>query len=213
MPSQLVGLMRKLTWANFQGNAPANSPWAAQTASGFRASPPTFDNNGGTFKLRDQVTVNIVFDANRSWRVNMNQWPTQLQQDLLDHEQGHYTISALNARDLFIRLMGLKNSTYASQADGMRDYNDWIRIFNDREKKIQAEYDSDTGHSQANVFTPSSGMVTPPPQKSSTQEKWERLIAKAFVELRQSGGAAPDGTLYKKDLIDVLLQNGITFDP
>jgi hypothetical protein len=85
MSSQLTGLMRTLTWGDFQGRPPANSPFAAQTVSGFRVSQPIFDRDSGQFTLRDQVTVTVVFDQNQSWRVPMNQWPAQLQQDLLDH--------------------------------------------------------------------------------------------------------------------------------
>lgn len=214
MPSQLINLRRTLAWSDFQGNPPANTTWAAMTSSAFEVTPPTFQRLGaGRFQLVDQVTVRVAFYQNRSWRINMAQWPSQLQQDLLEHEQGHYDITALNARDCFIHLMQLKNSVWANGGDGSRDFNDWITIYRDRNKKIQDEYDDKTGHSQANVFVPSTNTFTPPvASKSSTQAKWERLIASAFTAVRPSGETAPDGTPYKLELMDVLKNAGI-FQP
>lgn len=141
----------------------------------------------------------------------MSAWPATLQQDLLDHEQGHYDITALCARDCFIALMGTKNSIHDDVGKGQRDFQWWIDLHRDRETKIQKEYDNDTGHSQANVFTPSTNTFTPPvPTKGSKQAKWEGLIASAFTTVRPSGETAPDGATYKVELMDILVKAGIT---
>jgi hypothetical protein len=106
MPSQLIGLIKKLDWSEFRRQVPANTSFAAQIHSTFTVSAPTFQRSGGSFQLTDMVTVRIVFDPSRSWRIpSMNQWPTQLQQELLEHEQGHYDITAAMARDCFIAIM------------------------------------------------------------------------------------------------------------
>ena len=78
--------------------------------------------------------------------------------------------------------------------------------------KVQKEYDNATGHSQANVFVPSTNMFTPPHRKSSTQIKWERLIASGFTTPRTTSESAPDATRtpYKLELVQVLQQAGIT---
>ena len=212
MPSQITNLRRTLTWADFRGNPPLSTQWAAQTFSNFTVTPPTFQNAGvsGKVTLVDQVTVAVTFDQSRSWRINMSQWPPALQQDLLEHEQGHYDITALNARDLFIQLMSLKNSVFANRGDGQRDFNYYVTLYRDRSTRIQSEYDNDTGHSQANVFTPSTNLFTPPtPSKGSKQAKWERMILSAFTTARGSGDSAPDGATYKVELMETLINNGI----
>ena len=214
MPSQLTNLRRTLTWSDFSGRPPQGTPWAAQTDSNFTVTTPTFQNaGGGKVTLIDQVTVTVVFNQNSSWRVDMRQWPAQLEQDLLDHEQGHYNITALNARDLFIQLMRLKNSVFANRGDGQTDFNYYVNLYTDRERKIQKEYDDDTGHSQANVFVPSTNSFTPPPSKSSKQSRWERLISSAFTTARPSGETAPDGTPYKLEIMEVLTSNGFFQSP
>lgn len=144
----------------------------------------------------------------------MSSWPAQLQQELLEHEQGHYDITALIARDLFIQLMKSKGSVYSSEADGSRNYRDWINIYTSHLNRVQKAYDDDTGHSQANVFTPSTNLFTPPvPTKSSTQLKWERLIASAFSTPRTPAESAPDGTPYKVELVKTLVDAGIQLPP
>jgi hypothetical protein len=211
MPSQLVNLIRQLTWANYQGQVkPANSPFAAATSMNFTVIRPTFVQGSGGFQLVDQVTVTVVFDPRASWvRPSINQAPAQQQQFLLDHEQGHYDICALCARDCFIKLMSLKSMTWSSQNNGTKDFDFYFQLYHDRWIKIDAEYDSQTGHSQANVFVPSTSLFTPPPQKGQPQLQWEGLIDRAFHTVRLTGEIAPDGHPYKMELLDVLLNAGI----
>jgi hypothetical protein len=140
----------------------------------------------------------------------MVQWPAQLQQELLEHEQGHYDITALVARDLFIHLMQLKGSNYPNAAAGQRDFVDWVNMYQSKRQKIQTAYDAETGHSQANVFVPSTNLFTPPHQKGAPQIKWEGLIASAFTTPRPSGELAPDKAPYKVELEDVLIKAGIS---
>jgi hypothetical protein len=215
MPSALFGLFKPLTWGNFKGRPPAGTPWAAMTASNFTVTPGAFEPVGRKFRMRDELKVTVSFDENTSWRIDMSQWPASLEKELLEHEQGHYDITALVARDLFITLMKFKNSEYASQAEGLKNIRDFERIYRENHlKRIQKAYDDDTGHSQANVFTPSTNMFTPPvPTKSSTQTKWEGLIAKAFTTPRVPAESAPDGTPYKAELVKVLVDAGIQLPP
>jgi hypothetical protein len=206
MPSKLVGLFRKLTWADFQGTPPGG-PFAALTASKFTITPTPFPfvASGSKFELDDNVTVTVVFNQKNSWKIaDLDTWPSNLQDELLDHEQGHYDITALVARDYFIKLMNQKGRTFASAKDGINDLNWWTNLYITNLNKIQTAYDGETGHSQANVFVPSTNMFTPPHQKGGPQVKWERLIASAFTTVRISGELAPDGTPYKMELMDIL---------
>jgi hypothetical protein len=212
MPSQLIGIDKTLTWGEFRGPVPANTPFAAQTNVTFTVSPPTFQQVGGGFQLADAVTVRIVFDAARSWRIpTMNQWPAQLQQELLEHEQGHYDITALMARDCFIEIMKLKGTDFTNQGVGTTTYRGVESKFRSFEDLIQKEYDNQTGHSQANVFVPSTNMFTPPHQKSSTQIKWEKLILKGFTDLRSPAESSPPphNNPYKKELVTALKEGSI----
>ncbi len=212
MPSQLIGLIKKLDWSEFRRQVPANTSFAAQIHSTFTVSAPTFQRSGGSFQLTDMVTVRIVFDPSRSWRIpSMNQWPTQLQQELLEHEQGHYDITAAMARDCFIAIMKLKGTDFPNQNVGSTTYRGIETKYRTFEGLIQREYDNQTGHSQANVFVPSTNMFTPPHQKGSTQIKWEKLIGKAFTDLRSPPESAPPphNTPYKKELVDVLKEASI----
>jgi hypothetical protein len=211
MASRLINLFRQLNWSDFSGTPPAGTTWAAQTFSGFTASAPLSVRVDAKFQLMDAVTVTVNFNGASSWRIPaMSSWPAQLQQELLEHEQGHYDITALFARDLFIQLMRFKASLWSTAADVASNYNNWVQQYSKILDDAEKAYDNDTGHSQANVFTPSTGTYTPPvPTKSSTQSKWERLIASAFTTPRSPPESAPDGTPYKKQLKDVLIEAGI----
>jgi hypothetical protein len=215
MPSKLVNLKRQLIWRDYKGQVtPPNSTFAAATSMNFTVSRPTFVPSGGRFLLVDQVTVTVVFNGTASWvRPEINTISSQQQQFLLDHEQGHYDICALSARDCFIRLMSLKSTTSPDIASGTRDFDYYFNLHHDRWTKIDAEYDSQTGHSQASVFTPSTNLFTPPPQKGGPQLNWEGLIYRAFHTVRVTGEVAPDGQPYKMELLDVLSNASITIHP
>jgi hypothetical protein len=211
MPSNLIGLIRKLNWADFKGPVPSGTTFAAATNVGFIVTTPRFVRDGSKVRLDDNVTVTVKFDEAKSWRISMQSWPAQLEQELLEHEQVHYDITALCARDLFIQLMALKSSSWTNAAEGTRDFNWWVTLYREKEDKIQKKYDSETGHSQANVFVPSTNMFTPPHQKGGPQQLWEKLVAGAFTTVNPKGGSAPDGTPYKIQLMDHLIKNGISF--
>jgi hypothetical protein len=206
MPSKLVGLRRTLTWSDFQGQPPPGATFVAATSAHvvFDPSPPPIEPTAGGFRLADALTMRIEFRNRLSWVL-------QLQQELLDHEQGHYDITALVSRDLFIRLMQQKPVVLPSRAAAARNIQDWVNIYLQKINKIQIAYDNDTGHSQANVFVASTNSFTPPHQKGSPQVKWEDLIRRGFSDLRPSGETAldKDDTPYKVEIEDVLLQAGI----
>src|SRR5580700_6441315 len=134
MPSQLLNLRRQLAWQDYQGAVrPPNSPFAAATNMNFTVNRPSFMQGSGGFQLVDQVTVTVVFDARASWvRPEINQAIPQQQQFLLDHEQGHYDICALSARDCFIMLMSLKGMTWSDRNSGTRDFDSFFTRRHDR---------------------------------------------------------------------------------
>jgi hypothetical protein len=213
MPSQLVNLLRRLAWTDYWGPVAPGSTYAAETWMNFTVTRPRFEPGPSGFTLADEVTITVIFDPHRSWVLPaINTSSAQQQQFLLDHEQAHYDICALCARDCFIKLMWLKTRTWPTSADGAKDFNWYFNLYHCRWEKTDHEYDIETGHSQANVFVPSTSLFTPPPQKGQPQRQWEHLIDLAFHTVRPTGEIAPGGKPYKMELGDVLRNAGIRVD-
>jgi hypothetical protein len=124
MSSKLNGLDRQLAWREYQNKpgaapGPGQAATAALTFSGWQGSAVHFINHGGRFELVDDVTVSITFSTPKSWVMGwaLNK-PTPFPADLLNHEQGHYTITALIARDFFTDVMLLKDQNFATANEG-----------------------------------------------------------------------------------------------
>jgi hypothetical protein len=236
MPSRLIGLMRQLTWDEFRGNptqkelaelqqiaanAAGKTVGMAGTHSDFTVNfgggrpddpvlTPVPGSSPPAFALADTVVATVTFDGARSWKRIA---PLTLRGEgfLLDHEQGHYDITALMARDCFIDLMQLKAQTFASPQAGQTAARDIVRRYKSRVGPIQDKYDGDTTNGA--WFVPS----RLPERKESFQTKWEGFILRARGEERQppAGGVAEgspvDGVRYKVRLLDVLAGGGFTF--
>jgi hypothetical protein len=114
------------------------------------------------------------------------------QNNLLSHEQGHYNLNALIARDFFIDILQLKSQIFQTAHEGIKAVD---QIRNDSLAKIQDVsdlYDNDTNN----------GL------NAAGQAQWNRFIESAFTQLRSSGGRSPDGIPYKTRLIEVLRAGG-----
>lgn len=196
MPSKLVGLMKGLAWTDFQGSPDATKPKLdAFTSATFVLPPIAPIRNGSSWRFDDNVTVTITMNNQRSWRRQASGQSAQYWTDLLKHEQGHYDITALIARDLFIDVMQLKANTYANSAAAVADLRPILNTYAGKVDKISAIYDSkaQTDHGA----------------NTGAQMSWNTMIKRAFTEPRNPMMAAPDGTPYKVELLDVLAQNGI----
>jgi len=229
MASQLLGLIRQLIWNDFKGkpsaadlakmqqiaaNASSGTVGMAMTASDFtvsyggsRPGEPvlTADPGGSTYSLADTITITVVFDPMKSW-AQTGPLTTSGSQFLLDHEQGHYDLTALMARDCFIDLMQLKAKSYAAAADGQKEAKDIFQKYHDKLNPVQDKYDWETTHGA--WVTPSMG----PERKASDQVRWEGFVQTAFTSDRPSGGSSPsDGKSYKVRILDVLAKGGFVF--
>jgi hypothetical protein len=225
MPSQLVGLRRKLQWVEFNGVPTAQESQEIQAviaAAGgktvgnamirssfsvnYGGNPTTqpvlipVPSAPGTFTLQDSITVTVSFDGGFK---NIDPLSAKGKEILLDHEQGHYDLTALMARDCFIDLMQLKGRTFSSQAEGRKAAKDIEDAYTRKLKAIQKLYDKDTIHG---AWVVPSGMH--PERKESPQNKWEGFIFKALSHERTPSMTAPDGASYKKRLLDVLDDDG-----
>lgn len=154
LPADAFG--RRLTWNDFQRkNSPAPAPGATASAaftSVFRrVSPSRFNFARVEFlkppnvKMREDPSVMIVFDTS-SWVENWVFSQQQTFQDsLLSHEQGHYDIAALNARDFWKELESISSTAFATAKDGVTR----IKSMEARLSQVQPihdKYDLDTNH-------------------------------------------------------------------
>lgn len=95
----------------------------------------------------------IVLNSSESWVVE-----DKMNDELLKHEQGHYDITALGAREVYAGLFELKANNPKELAEGVKKLNDRIQ------KKINEtniRYDVQTDHSR----------------NKTEQEKWNKAIA------------------------------------
>ena len=214
--SELKNLLRArnglLTWADYKGTKPAGDKHLALTVTniqtsigGRRPAPgrpvlPDLDPVAGGFKLRDNITMEIVFDSQKSWKDPA--LASNIDQLILDHELGHYNITALFARDMFIDIMQLKANTYSSVADGQNDVASVFTRYQTALAKAQAAYESETRHGAPTVLS------IGPPTKNTDQTAWEGFIKKAFETERTPRTVSPDGKAYKLRLLDILTQAG-----
>jgi hypothetical protein len=122
MPSKLHNLFRTLAWSDFpRANKPAPGPGefvhGAQCKTDIVPSGFALDKVGSLYRIRDSIDVKIEYRRNESWVANwVFKESKSFQDDLLNHEQGHYNIAALFGRDFFLALMRLKPKTYANAA-------------------------------------------------------------------------------------------------
>lgn len=206
LPSKLVGLKRKLTWDDYKGPVPSNSPYLSGTfmrvdrkVGGSSFGTGSFEQSGSSFKLKDAVVITIVFDDEKSWK-NIDSLNSTEEQLLLEHEQGHYDITALVARDMFIAIMALKAQTFTTAQDGLNALNTLSNRYGAMLKTIDNLYDS-TGETGHRAFE---SLAIGPPRKPPPQAKWEGYLKRARTEERTPAMEAPDGTPYKVELADIL---------
>jgi hypothetical protein len=227
MPSELIGMRRKLTWADFSGNPTAQElqrmqavaagasgkvVGIAQISSNFSVNfggsipaDPVLNPEPGasTFELADTITVTVNFVNLHSWK-RIAPLTLEGEQLLLDHEQGHYDMTALMARDCFIDLMKLKAKSYPTRAAGQAEARGIVSSYQTKLDTVQNTYDTDTIHGAWVV--PFTKMLKE--RKESFQVKWEGFIEKAFTVERASGETTPGGIPYKRRLLDVLADGG-----
>jgi hypothetical protein len=147
---------RQLTYADFmtvqrQPPAPGTTQVAAQTRVGHQLQPNNFHFDrshlkGGLFSMREDPNVTVVLQAGTpamfvaSW---VFQRPQTFQNELLNHEQGHYEIGMLNAKDIFFALQNIQGSGFATAADGVAALRNMDATIGSAQA-IHNKYDQDT---------------------------------------------------------------------
>lgn len=139
----LIGLNRKIGWQNFtvRDGAPADHADALAFTSarsnasfGFKRDPRT-----GVFSLKN-VSVSVAMIRHESWVVRGSQSAS-----LLAHEQLHYTITALGARDLHRELVASEGSSVEELQDAAQALQDKIQTLTDQANE---QYDDDSDHNR-----------------------------------------------------------------
>jgi hypothetical protein len=152
---------------------------------------PVPGSSPAVFKMSDDVIITIEFVKSESWVADwVFTMPKSFQDDLLKHEQGHYWVSALLGRDLFIDVMALKAKTYSSAKDGAADFNAVNQKYAGKTKTVNDLYDEEKEAAHG--------------RNATGQKKWNGLFNRAFTEERTPAMQAPDGVMYKKPLLEIL---------
>jgi hypothetical protein len=145
-------------------------------------------------KLKDTIVVGVSLGA-ASWVENwVFDLPQAKQDDLLNHEQGHFTIGALLARDFYYDLLNLRKKEYTSPAASTADFNSLKNARDAAFTAIVKKYDDDTKH----------GTV------AAQQARWDGFFSSAANQPRSPAETAQDGTTLKIGLVDLLKTFGIT---
>jgi len=148
------GFDTQISWSGFTKvtTKPRNFDGDAYTYATFQSDVKPARGEGKTIVVKS-ADVAVRLNARQSWAVD-----GKLTDDLLTHEQGHYNITALGAREFYTALLKLKAKDPKSLGDAIQDLNDkW-------EKKIDTlnkRYDEKTDHSKV----------------KAEQEKWNKAIA------------------------------------
>lgn len=123
---------RKLTWQDFQGAVPANTPWGAMTASGFSFNSSMNDDG-------DNIDITIgVF----SFFIKHNSWkrPDIHSAYHLEHEQRHFDITQLGAEKLVSEL----GKTSLTGKNYKKILNSVFNKVYDENTALQQQYDLET---------------------------------------------------------------------
>jgi hypothetical protein len=202
--SQLLNTTHKLAWSEFTTHksdplpapgtvAPAafTKPWINTQGFGLAGIPGSKPPKG---QVKDTIVVSVSLGP-ESW---VEDWvftlPQAKQDDLLNHEQGHFTIGALLARDFYYDLLKLRQKQYNSPAESTADFNSLKNARDAAMVSIVAKYDDDTKH----------GTV------AAQQVRWDGFFTSATNQPRTPPETAPDGTPLKVRLVDLLKTFGVT---
>ena len=151
----------QLSWSDFspQSITPGNANEFAQIHPDMTFSNFTMSRNRRGVVISG-VDINIRLITDDCWVVSGH-----TAADLLKHEQGHYDIVALTARQFYNSLIGLSAANATALQQRM---NTLLQTYHSNARTVDSRYDSLTNHG-ANV---------------SVQQSWDRQIAAAKANPR-----------------------------
>jgi len=202
--SQLINVTHQITWPEFttKKTDPTPAPGAVVPAAytfpmintqgfGLEGIPGSKPPKA---KLKDTIVVSVSLGP-ASWVENwVFDLPQAKQDDLLNHEQGHFSTGALLARDFYYELLKLRQKEYSSPAESTLDFNSLKTARDAAFTGIIKKYDDDTKH----------GTV------AAQQARWDGFFSAAATQPRSPAETAQDGTMLKVRLVDLLKMFGVT---
>ena len=143
---------QKLTWEDFQGKPNMNSGYVASTNSGLSFSY-SYSKRGDIIDYT--YKVHSYFYPETSWYI-----PSQVDQNILNHEQTHFDISELHARILRRKI---ENTVFT---DNIK--HEIEKLYRETEKErvaMQHHFDKESDHSK----------------NREGELKWEAFVQKEIV--------------------------------
>jgi hypothetical protein len=202
--SQLTNVTHQIAWSEFTSHkqdplppagtvAPAafTKPWIVTQGFGLAGIPGSKPPKG---QVKDTINVSVSLGPEswvEDWVFNL---PQAKQDDLLNHEQGHFSVGALLARDFYYDLLNLRKKQYNSPTESNADFEALKKARDAAMVSIVTKYDDDTKH----------GTV------SAQQVRWDGFFSSAATQARTPAETASDGTPLKIRLVDLLKSFGIT---
>lgn len=130
----MTGFPRTLTWGNFRTvTASPSPPHTAQASASFTMSGWSVRLANGEYRVHG-ARVTVALNSADSWATAA----ARTSQPLLRHEQGHYDITGLIARDLIRSVLNL--SYDAAVVEVLRDAGSTA---NDRMRYVQRSFQAD----------------------------------------------------------------------
>jgi hypothetical protein len=168
----LDGHDETLDWRDFQGKAPASRSGGddAQTEARFDVQYDydwDDDHRHRGYRVNN-VQVTVVLDRASMWVVTASRTPT-----LLKHEQGHYDIVALVARDLFNELTGWESAKPPKRFRKETDLKNAADGLSRRAKGLAARLSGTS--SSVGVYD----KQTKHGQDAKAQEQWDKALEAA----------------------------------
>ncbi len=126
---------KKLTWEDFRGKPIPSASFVASTNTGI--------NFQYSYSLKNAV-VNVEYSV-ASFFYPEKSWfqPGKVNQQILNHEQGHFDISELHARMLRKNLAGKKFSKNAKS-----EIENIYKQVEQKRRAMQVRFDAETDHSR-----------------------------------------------------------------
>lgn len=147
------GFDKQIAWSEFQkyNAAPAGNNFDSETVSNYNYSYGMARK--GNALVITTADINIFVNGQQSWVVSAKMDPV-----LLKHEQGHFDITALVAREFYKKLFSLSAKTEHDLKKAMTDLKAAMKTKTD---STNVRYDAQTNHS----------LIT------KVQDQWNRAIA------------------------------------
>ncbi len=134
------GHNQTLRWSDFPGTPPAGETLDAYTSSTYNLNWGFAPGRTDEYRLAN-ISVAVVLRRAQMWSRRSAQSAR-----LLKHEQGHYDIVAMTARDLSTDLTALASQVFTSESDLRDAVNDLDRAARSQIVNADSAYDTQTDH-------------------------------------------------------------------